>query len=300
MLPPIVEAQSLNPRCLWGLVHAAGSWGGGGGGDPPASSSSCGVPGLVCVLSCLSRTGSLGSGLTLNHDALILYPCLGGICKALFPRATFRASEWTQIGGGGRGQLTTSVTLGCHLSFSGPSPHCFFFALQTLLRYARPLPPNTACILPSERIQPAARSPAGNAASSVSFWDGKPFSTAPQSARHSRPVFPFGLSHLSAFYLHKPQTTEHCTVNTHSFTPSVLGSAFRALPSPENPQQSAGTPGDFLFTYFEVFLKGYVFPNIASNMLINKRKPSNFRKIEKKFTHLEVPSFKYPLPKPSV
>lgn len=95
-----------------------------------------------------------------------------------------------------------------------------------------------------------------------------------QSVRHSSPVFPFGLSHLSVFYLHKPQTTECYVVNTHSFTLQMLGLESQALPPLGKPQQSAGMPGDFLHILWG-FLKGYVFPNLTSNVFLHQKKKKN-------------------------
>lgn len=78
---------------------------------------------------------------------------------------------------------------------------------------------------------------AGNTALSFSFWDGTlPSVARPPPAGHSKPVFPFGLSHLSVFYLYKPQTTEACLVNTRLFAPQMLG----LEPQPPSPHPFPG------------------------------------------------------------
>ena len=62
----------------------------------------------------------------------------------------------------------------------------------------------------------------------------------------------------------------------------MLGLESQALPPLGKPQQSTGTPGDFLHILWG-FLKGYVFPNITSNVFLNQKnkKSPKLQKMEK-------------------
>lgn len=164
--------------------------------------------------------------------------------KTLIPKESH--SEWTRNFWGGilfyPLHLPPLVVI---FAFSS-APH-LFFSLPTLLRSKRRLPPRH-CTYHFSLIC-SADSPGVVLETLRCLFPSGMENCSPrphQSARHSRPVFPFGLSHLSVSYLYRPQTTERCGANTHSFTLQMLGSEFQALPPPEKPQQSTGTLVDFL------------------------------------------------------
>lgn len=86
----------------------------------------------------------------------------------------------------------------------------------------------------------------------------------PPPGRHSKPVFPFGRSHPSIFYLYKPQTAKHCLVNTPLLAPPALG----LRPRPSLPRRSLGKVlgADGLSSCMFEVCREAVSPNIASKI----------------------------------